>query len=146
MCPASALTLEITETQIMAEPERVAAALRRLAVLGVSVSIDDFGTGYSSLSSVRALAIDELKIDKSFVKNAAIDEQDGTLVKSITELGHGLGVRVVAEGVEDDRTLDLLRAMGVDSAQGYDIARPMPAVDLPGWLAQRAEARSSEVY
>jgi diguanylate cyclase (GGDEF)-like protein len=135
VCPASALTLEITETQIMLEPERVAAALRRLRVLGVKVSIDDFGTGYSSLSSVRALVVDELKIDKSFVFGAADDEQDGTLVKSITELGHGLGMRVVAEGVEDERTLALLRALGVDVAQGYGIARPMPAVDLPGWLA-----------
>jgi len=145
VCPAHALTLEITETQIMSEPERVAAALRRLAVLGVQVSIDDFGTGYSSLSSVRALAVDELKIDKSFVRNAAEDQQDGTLVKSITELGHGLGMRVVAEGVEDDRTLDLLRNIGVDIAQGFEVARPMPAVDLPGWLARIDERRSSDV-
>jgi diguanylate cyclase (GGDEF)-like protein len=139
VCPARALRLEITETQIMTEPQRVAAALRRLAILGVAVSIDDFGTGYSSLSSVRELAVDEVKIDRSFVSNAANDPQDGTLVKSITELGHGLGLRVVAEGVEDDATLELLRSIGVDAVQGYGISRPLPAVDFPGWLAYRDE-------
>jgi len=139
VCPARALTLEITETQIMAEPERVAAALRRLAILGVKVSIDDFGTGYSSLSSVRALAVDEVKIDRSFVKEAPYDEQDGTLVRSITALGHGLGLRVVAEGAEDERTIEMLRELGVDAAQGFSIACPMPAIELPGWLASRDE-------
>ncbi len=139
VCPAHALTLEITETQIMAEPDRVAAALRRLAVLGVKIAIDDFGTGYSSLSSVRALAVDEIKIDKSFVQNAADDEQDGTLCRSITSLGHGLGLKVVAEGSEDQRTIELLRQIGVDSAQGFSIARPMPAIELPGWLASMDE-------
>jgi EAL domain-containing protein (putative c-di-GMP-specific phosphodiesterase class I) len=144
VCPAHALTLEITETQIMSEPDRVAAALRRLAVLGVKVAIDDFGTGYSSLSSVRALAVDEVKIDRSFVQNAADDEQDGTLCRSITSLGHGLGLRVVAEGSEDQRTLALLREIGVDAAQGYGIARPMPAIELPGWLASMYERSSAE--
>jgi diguanylate cyclase (GGDEF)-like protein len=139
VCPARALRLEITETQIMAEPQRVAAALRRLAILGVEVSIDDFGTGYSSLSSVRELAVGEVKIDRSFVSNAANDQQDGTLVKSITDLGHGLGLRVVAEGVEDDAALELLRTVGVDAVQGFGISRPIPAVDLPGWIAQRDE-------
>src|SRR5262249_19055611 len=139
VCPARALRLEITETQIMSEPQRVAAALRRLAILGVEVSIDDFGTGYSSLSSVRELAVDEVKIDRTFVSNAANDQQDGTLVKSITDLGHGLGLRVVAEGVEDDATLELLRAVGVDAAQGFGISRPIPAIDLPGWIANREE-------
>jgi len=140
-CPPAALKLEITETQIMADPERVSATLRRLAMLGVKVSIDDFGTGYSSLSSVRALSIDEVKIDKTFVKHAVDNVQDGTLVKSITDLGHGLGLEVVAEGVEDDRTLALLRAVGVTSAQGYGIARPMPARDLPAWL-ERLDANT----
>src|SRR5262249_38795734 len=112
VCPAHALTLEITETQIMAQPDRVAAASRRLGVLGVDISIDDFGTGYSSLSSVRALDVDEVKIDRTFVENAVTDAQDGTLVRSITELGHGLGLRVVAEGVDDERTLELLHSFG----------------------------------
>ena len=138
-CPARALTVEITETQMMSDADRVAAAVRRLALLGVEVSIDDFGTGYSSLSVVRALAINELKIDKSFVMHAADDEQDASLVRSVNALGHGLGLRVVAEGVEDERCLELLRDAGVDFAQGYHIARPMPALELPGWLAARDE-------
>ena len=92
----------------MSEPGRVAAALRRLATLGVRLSMDDFGTGYSSLSSVRALPLDELKIDRSFVTNAAEDANDESLIRSITQLGHGLGLRVIAEGVEDERVLALL--------------------------------------
>jgi EAL domain-containing protein (putative c-di-GMP-specific phosphodiesterase class I) len=141
VCPARALTLEITETQIMAEPQRVAANVRRLKVLGVGISIDDFGTGYSSLSAVRELDLDEVKIDRDFVKDAVSDAQDGTIVKLITELGHGFGLRVVAEGVEDAPTLALLTEFGVDAVQGFGISRPMPAMDLPGWLAERDEAR-----
>jgi diguanylate cyclase (GGDEF)-like protein len=135
VCPPSALTLEITESQIMSDPERVITAIRRLSLLGVRISIDDFGTGHSSLARLRSLQVDELKIDRAFVKNAATDMQDATLVRSITELGHALGLKVGAVGVEDDATFDLLRDIGVDVAQGFGIARPMPADALPAWLA-----------
>ena len=134
-CPTRSLRLEITETQAMTEPLLVATTLRRLRAFGVTVSIDDFGTGYSSLWSVRTFDVDEVKIDRTFIARAVSEASDRALVKWITGLGRGLGLRVVAEGVEDDRTLALLADFGVHSVQGFGISRPMPALELPGWLA-----------
>ena len=135
--PPSALELEVTETLIMTDPTRAGAVLAGLRGLGVAIAVDDFGTGYSSLAYLRRLSIDELKIDKSFVTQLSCSDEDAVIVRSTIELGHNLGLRLVAEGVEDRGALDLLRAWGCDRAQGYFISRPMPEADVLGWLAQR---------
>ncbi|MHB8618593.1 MAG: EAL domain-containing protein, partial [Chloroflexota bacterium] len=128
------LKLEITESVIMANPARTMDVLNRLHAMGVGLSIDDFGTGYSSLSYLKRLPVDELKIDKSFVMDMAHDENDATIVRSIVELAHNLGLRVVAEGVCDQRVWDLLADLGCDSGQGYHMGCPMPATTLEHWL------------
>jgi diguanylate cyclase (GGDEF)-like protein len=128
--PREALTLEITESQIMAEPIRLAPTLQRLSALGVRLSIDDFGTGYSSLSSLRRLPIDEIKVDKSFVMGMGGDENDAVIVHSTVDLGRNLGLHVVAEGVEDEAAWRRLDAMGCAAAQGYFLSRPVPSEDF----------------
>ncbi|MCW2532365.1 MAG: putative Diguanylate kinase [Blastococcus sp.] len=135
--PAEALILEITEDVLMADAARsqqVMAALRRL---GVRLSIDDYGTGYSSLSYLRALPVDELKLDRSFVSHLTSDERAAAIVRSTLQLSLDLGMSMVVEGVEDAATLAALRAWGCDFAQGYHIARPMPAEKFLGWLAEQ---------
>jgi len=132
---AQLLQVELTESAVMADPTRSAEILRSLQGRGVGLAIDDFGTGYSSLAYLRRLPVRELKIDKSFVIGMCADvEDDATIVRSTNDLGHNLGLRVVAEGVEDQKTLDRLASFGCDAAQGYHIARPMGAADLTGWL------------
>jgi len=129
------LRLELTESAVMTDPLRAVEILAALAASGVGLSIDDFGTGYSSLAYLRKLPVSELKIDKSFVIGiAAHTLGDAAIVRSTNDLGHNLGLSVVAEGVEDEQTLDMLGAMGCDAAQGYFIARPMPAPDFERWL------------
>jgi diguanylate cyclase (GGDEF)-like protein len=131
------LQIEITESAVMADENRAAETLSGLSAKGVSLSIDDFGTGYSSLRLLRRLPVSELKIDRSFVMGMAGEAgEDTAIVRSTNDLGHNLGLTVVAEGVEDEWTLDLLAAFGCDLAQGYHIARPMPAAEIPGWIAQ----------
>jgi EAL domain-containing protein (putative c-di-GMP-specific phosphodiesterase class I) len=132
--PAEALTLEITEDVLMADAARsqqVMAALRRI---GVRLSIDDYGTGYSSLSYLRALPVDELKLDRSFVSHLTSDERAAAIVRSTLQLSSDLGMSMVVEGVEDATTLAALRAWGCEVAQGYHIARPMPAEKFLAWL------------
>jgi diguanylate cyclase (GGDEF)-like protein len=128
--------LEITEGALMADPRRVLATLQRLDKLGVALSLDDFGTGYSSMQHLRRLPLAEVKIDRSFVLAMADDPDDEAIVRSIIELARALGLRVVAEGVEDDRTRRLLLDAGCHVAQGWFFARPMPADDLAAWLAR----------
>ncbi|HWE40340.1 MAG TPA: EAL domain-containing protein [Isosphaeraceae bacterium] len=128
------LTLEITESAMMTDPARAHAIFTRLRDLGVKVSIDDFGTGYSSLAYLRDFPVDELKIDRSFVKALTARGSDACIVRTIIDLGHNLGLRVVAEGVEDAATADVLESLGCDSAQGYHFARPLAAADLAAWL------------
>jgi EAL domain-containing protein (putative c-di-GMP-specific phosphodiesterase class I) len=129
------LQLELTESAVMTDPLRAIEILAALAASGVGVSIDDFGTGYSSLAYLRKLPVSELKIDKSFVMGIAAHKLgDAAIVRSTNDLGHNLGLSVVAEGVEDEQTLDMLGSMGCDAAQGYFIARPMPAPDFDHWL------------
>jgi diguanylate cyclase (GGDEF)-like protein len=135
--PPSALVLEVTETVIMSDPSRAVAVLNLLRDLGIGVAIDDFGTGYSSLAYLRRLQIDELKIDRSFVRDLPHDEGDAVIVRSTIEMGHNLGLRVVAEGVEDDATLQMLRSWRCDVVQGYGISRPLPADDVLPWLEGR---------
>ena len=134
--PASAVTLEITESSLMADPERAIDALHRLRSLGVQLSIDDLGTGYSSLSYLQRLPVSEVKIDRSFLRPAGADDEDGfAIVGAVVDLGHRLGRHVVAEGVEDEETWQRLQRVGCDAAQGYWMSRPLAADDFTGWLS-----------
>jgi diguanylate cyclase (GGDEF)-like protein len=135
--PAAFLTMELTENFLLSDSGRSISVLDRLARVGVGLSIDDFGTGYSSLNYLRRLPLDELKIDRSFVMQMRVDANDFAIVHATTTLGKNLGLRVVAEGVEDGETFDKLAELGCDEAQGYYIALPMTAVEFTGWLAAR---------
>ena len=135
--PSRALKLEITEHVLMADPARMSYALGSLGRLGVELSLDDFGTGYSSLVHLKRLPVSEIKVDRSFVQRMVSDADDAAIVRSIVDLGHALGLRVVAEGVETTDTWVALQAMGCDAAQGYLISRPAPGEDITGWLAAR---------
>ena len=134
------LTLEITESCIMADPGRMLAELKRLADLGVTLSIDDFGTGYSSLSYLSRLPVKEIKIDRSFVKHMTEDDNDAVIVQSVIDLGRNLDLRVVAEGIEDSVTWQRLADMGCDIAQGYFLGRPLSASKLEGWFVENGVA------
>lgn len=134
---ADSLTLELTESAVMSDPERALPVLNRLHALGVTLAVDDFGTGYSSLAYLRQLPVDEVKIDKSFVLGMATDLGDLAVVKSIVELGHSLGLTVVGEGVEDDAVRDQLLSMDCDVAQGYLISRPLPEDRFAAWIQVR---------
>jgi diguanylate cyclase (GGDEF)-like protein len=136
--PADRLTLEVTEGSVMADPARATALLHQLRDLGVRLSVDDFGTGYSSLSYLKRLPVHEVKIDRSFVANLGERADDVAIVRAIVDLGRHLGLEVVAEGVEDQETWDLLASMGCHLVQGWHLARAMPADDLVPWLHARA--------
>jgi diguanylate cyclase (GGDEF)-like protein len=129
--PADLLRLELTETGLTADSGTALHTLRRISESGVTVSVDDFGTGFSSLVQLRDIPADELKIDGIFVRNLAEGTPDAVMVRSATDLGHNLGLEVVAEGVEDVATLVRLREMACDYAQGYVLSHPVPAEDLP---------------
>jgi diguanylate cyclase (GGDEF)-like protein len=133
--PGAALSIEITENAFLSDPARAISLLEELRAAGIRVSLDDFGAGYSSLAYLKDLPLTEVKIDKSFVLNMATEARDEMIVRSIVELGHNLGVVVVAEGVDDDETLGRLAQMGCDVAQGHLIARPMEADRLVRWIA-----------
>lgn len=139
--PASSLELEVTESAIMAEPVRAQQMLGRLAAAGVTLSIDDFGAGYTSLAHLKGLPVHQLKIDRSFVSQMTVDPSDAVIVRSVIELAHNLGLSTVAEGVEDEATWRELRAAGCDLAQGYHLARPMPADELDVWFASAHRGR-----
>jgi diguanylate cyclase (GGDEF)-like protein/PAS domain S-box-containing protein len=131
------LQIEVTEHALMNDAGRAADVLTSLTSRGVAVSIDDFGTGYHSLGLLRRLPVHELKIDKSFVIGMAGEtSEDTAIVRSTADLAHNLGLSVVAEGVEDQWTLDLLGSFGCDQAQGYHIAKPMPSPHFVSWLGQ----------
>ena len=130
------LSLEITESSIMDDPARALDTVERIAKMGIQLSIDDFGTGYSSLAYLKRLPVNELKIDKSFVMNIEHDTDDVTIVKSTIELGHNLGLKVVAEGIENKNVWNILKAMGCDYGQGYLMSKPMPANQLLDWSQQ----------
>ncbi|MFI7646546.1 EAL domain-containing protein [Micromonospora sp. NPDC049460] len=139
--PPQRLQLEITEGALMADPRRVLATISRLHRIGVGIALDDFGTGYSSLQHLRRLPLSEVKVDRSFVLGMAEDADDAAIVRSTIELAKALGLRVVAEGVEDERTWRMLHAAGCDAAQGWFYARPMPAEELVAWLARYRPVR-----
>ncbi|GAC1445611.1 MAG: hypothetical protein NVSMB55_27610 [Mycobacteriales bacterium] len=136
--PAQQLTLEVTETHLMADPQRTADVLHGLHALGIRISVDDFGTGYSSLAYLKQLPVSEVKVDKSFVRELADDSEDAAIVEAIIQLGHALRLDVVAEGVEDERAQNQLLDLGCDIVQGYHLARPMRNAELTVWLANRA--------
>ena len=133
----SLLSLEITESAIMHEPQRARLVLEQLATLGVRVCLDDFGAGYTSLAQLKSLPISELKIDKGFVTTMHSDKTNALIVRSIIELGHNLGMCIVAEGVETEEALLMLNDFGCDLAQGYHICRPTSARALTQWMADR---------
>ena len=132
--PPHMICLEITESGFMEDPAFAQRVLDRLSAIGLRLSIDDYGTGYSSLSYIMKLPVNELKIDRAFVSNMSEDADMMTIVRSTIELGHNLGLKVVAEGIEDSKGYALLRGLGCDVAQGYYISPPMPAEALPAWL------------
>jgi EAL domain-containing protein (putative c-di-GMP-specific phosphodiesterase class I) len=138
--PAGRLTLEVTEGSVMADPARAIALLHQLRDLGVRLSVDDFGTGYSSLSYLKRLPVHEVKIDRTFVTTLGVENDDAAIVRAIIDLGRHLGLAVVAEGVEDQASWDLLRSMNCDLVQGWHLARPMPTGELASWLAARESA------
>jgi diguanylate cyclase (GGDEF)-like protein len=140
--PADRLTLEVTEGSVMADPARAVALLHQLRDLGVRLSVDDFGTGYSSLSYLQRLPVQEVKIDRSFVAALHGQNENVAIVRAIVDLGRHLGLDVVAEGVEDDATWQLLGSMNCDLVQGWHLARPMPTHELLGWLSTRERSRA----
>jgi EAL domain-containing protein (putative c-di-GMP-specific phosphodiesterase class I)/GGDEF domain-containing protein len=131
---ARRLVLEVTETATMVDPKAALLCLRSLNEAGIRLSIDDFGTGYSSLSYIRKLPVHEIKIDRSFVMEMDVNAGDATIVRTTINMCHDLGYEVVAEGVENQGTCDLLLSMGCDFAQGYHLARPIPQGEVMGWL------------
>ena len=133
---ASSFCLEITESAIMDDPQRALATLDRLHAMEFKLSIDDFGTGYSSLAYLKRLPVHELKIDRSFVSGMETDRDDATIVRSTIDLGHNMGLRVVAEGVENEAVWHLLAAAGCDIGQGYFMSKPIPPAQLADWLAK----------
>ena len=130
----SQLEIEITESAFISDPERSLKVINRIHELGVSMTIDDFGTGYSSLSYLKRLPLDFLKIDRSFIQDLTLDNQDAVIVKSTIDLAHSFGLKVVAEGVEDEKTYAALRQHGCEYGQGYHFKYPQPLNDFIQWL------------
>ncbi len=143
--PGEAMQFEITERSLLSDPARVAEALERLTRLGATISLDDFGTGHFSLRQLVRLPLEELKIDRSLIAGLE-DEENMTIVRAIIHLAHQVRLPVVAEGVETRETWQQLRSMGCERAQGFLIGRPLPAREIPAWLAswnQRARELSA---
>ena len=138
--PAKCLEIEITENILQADIEHVSPILERLDRLGVHIAIDDFGTGYSSLAYLKKLPLHTLKIDKSFVLDMVKDENDAVIVRSTIDLAHNLGYQVIAEGIESQDSLGLLRNLGCDGGQGVHISQPLPPEHFVQWLKQSARA------
>jgi diguanylate cyclase (GGDEF)-like protein len=135
--PSELLRLEITENTLALNPDRAQATLAALAAAGIRISIDDFGTGYSSMAYLKRLPVDELKVDRSFVAGMLKHADDEVIVRSVVDLGHNLGLTVVAEGVEDQDTQDALTEIGCDIVQGYYTGRPMTVDFFEAWLGER---------
>jgi EAL domain-containing protein (putative c-di-GMP-specific phosphodiesterase class I) len=140
--PPHQLTLEITESGMVGDPDRALPTLRQLHAMGVRLAVDDFGTGPLSLSNLRRLPMHEVKIDKSFVLGMATDSGDLGIVRAIVDLGRHLGLSIVAEGVESEMTLGLLEDIGCDIAQGFLFSRPLPYERIEAWMAARTELTS----
>jgi EAL domain-containing protein (putative c-di-GMP-specific phosphodiesterase class I) len=141
-----ALNLELTESIAMQDPERTAAIVEELRVLGVRTSIDDFGTGYSSLDYLHRFAADTLKIDRHFVARMQGDLRSRNIVRTIVSLAHNMHMNVVAEGAEQAHEISMLREMDCDCVQGFYFSRPVPAEDIGSLLAKHNTVQRSEVY
>jgi len=138
------LEIELTEAAVVSSPERAIDCVRRLVDLGVQVSIDDFGTGYASVAKLSPQLLARIKIDKPYVSEVASNENTTRIVRSAIELGHSLGLKVVAEGVESEQVLERLREFGCDQVQGNVLSAPVPASKLVDWLRQLpAHSRSA---
>jgi EAL domain-containing protein (putative c-di-GMP-specific phosphodiesterase class I) len=133
--PPRSLGLEITESGVMQDQAAAIAVLKRLRALNIDVAIDDFGTGHSSLAYIKQLQVTELKIDRSFVRNIVQDDKDRAIVLSIIDLAHNLDLIVVAEGVEDKSSLEVLHKLGCDQVQGYVFAKPLAEKEFRDWFA-----------
>ncbi|MBP8238140.1 MAG: bifunctional diguanylate cyclase/phosphodiesterase, partial [Pseudomonas sp.] len=144
--PAQQLIFEITESGVMLNPEVALQVLHGLRECGISLSVDDFGTGYSSLAQLKRMPVQELKIDQSFIRDLDDASEDAVIVRSTIEMSHSLGLKVVAEGVEFERSLQLLGRWQCDIAQGYLISRPLAAKAFETWMAQHAHATSNLVH
>lgn len=131
---ANRLKLEITESTLIADPVIARAVLRELDRLGIEISIDDFGTGYSYLAYLADLPVSEIKIDQSFVSRMTAGSSEGIIVSSTIDLAHNLGLRAIAEGVEDPDQVSVLQDLGCDAVQGYAISKPMASEDATRWL------------
>ncbi|EGN76404.1 diguanylate cyclase (GGDEF) domain-containing protein [Idiomarina sp. A28L] len=134
---ASSLTVEVTESAVVKDPEQAIEQLTKLRAAGIHVAIDDYGTGYSSLAQLRGMPATELKIDRSFIMDLALEEADRTIVQSTIDMAHKLGLKVVAEGVEDEQTANLLADYNCDVLQGYWFSKPLTAEDFELWLAKK---------
>jgi diguanylate cyclase (GGDEF)-like protein len=139
--PAALLTLELTESVLLEDPMLAAERMAELRALGLRLAVDDFGTGYSSLTYLRGLPVDEVKIDKGFVDGLVNDAADRVVVKAVVEIAHTLGLRVVAEGAENDEQVHILQSLGVDEVQGFLHARPMRTPEVSSWLQEHATRR-----
>jgi EAL domain-containing protein (putative c-di-GMP-specific phosphodiesterase class I) len=134
--------VEVTEDSFLADPHRALETLLELSDHRVQAAIDDYGTGFSSLAYLRDLPVQELKMDRSFVSTVVSDPRSRMIVETTTQLAHALGMRLVAEGVEDAATADVLRQLGADVLQGYHIARPMPVDDVEPWIRRWSVLRA----
>jgi diguanylate cyclase (GGDEF)-like protein/PAS domain S-box-containing protein len=143
--PATMLKLEVTERAISEDPERTEDVIERLGAMGLCLSVDDFGTGCSSIASLKSLPIDEIKIDRRFVATMVAREEDEVIVRAAIELGHNLGLGVVAEGVEKRAVMERLAQLGCDFAQGYYMSRPVPADELAVWFEQNPASGAPEM-
>lgn len=139
--PAENIVIEITETDLMVNEEKVLKVLDEVVALGFKIALDDFGTGYSSMARLRNMPVHLVKIDQSFVRHLVQSKEDKAIVQSILTLSHSLGKEVVAEGVEDIACLNILRELQCDKIQGYYYAKPMPFDDFMPWLIQFEAAR-----
>ena len=138
------LTLEITESDIMAEPIRAREILKKIKASGIHLSIDDFGTGYSSLSYIKQLPVDEIKIDRSFVMGMVLEDDGDIIVKATIDLAHNLGLSIVAEGVENQTTWNRLKELNCNFAQGYYISIPLEADEFISWFINEKQKRKLE--
>ena len=139
--PAAALSVELTESTLMTDPDRARQTLDRLRAIGVDVAIDDYGTGYSSLAYLRHLAVDELKLDRTLTSGLGTDPEATAIARHTVDLAHALGLRLVAEGIETTDAQELLASLGCDIGQGFHIARPMSTLDFLSWLSTRDRSR-----
>lgn len=143
--PAAKIVLEVTETAMMQEIKKSAIILEELRHLGLKIAVDDFGTGYSSLAYLKRLPINTIKIDRSFVRDVTIDTDDAAITRTIIAMGHNLGLRVVAEGVETNEQMRFLQECGCDEVQGFLIATPLPASEIIEYIQRPSVETETEL-